>query len=43
VASAVLIAAAGLLLARWSGARFTAPRFGLLALAATILLRLVTA
>ena len=43
VASAVLIAAAGLLLARWSGARFTAPRFGLLALAATILLRLVMA
>lgn len=42
-ASALLIAAAGLALARWSGARFTAPRFGLLALGITLLLRLVTA
>ena len=41
--SANLIAAAGLVLARWSGARFTAPRFGLLALGATLLLRLVMA
>jgi hypothetical protein len=43
VASAFLIAGAGLVLARWSGARFTAPRFGLLALGATLLLRLVVA
>lgn len=43
VGSAMLIAGAGLVLSRWSGARFTAPRFGLLALGATLLLRLVTA
>jgi len=43
VASAMLLAAAGMVLARWSGARFTAPRFGLLALGATLLLRLVMA
>ncbi len=43
VGSAMLLAGAGLVLARWSGARFTAPRFGLLALGATLLLRLVIA
>ncbi len=43
VAAAAVLALIGLLLARWFGARFTASRFGLLALGATLFLHWVIA